>query len=129
MTDAAGPSETMYQRVGGTAWFETLTHAFYDAVAEDTILRPLYVDDLEAARARLCGFLIQYWGGPADYSAARGHPRLMMRHAGFPIGMGEREAWYRHMAAAVKAGALESDDEAAMLRYFAATSIQLVNRT
>ncbi|MDQ6613819.1 MAG: globin [Actinomycetota bacterium] len=134
MTDTADTSKpleaasTLYGRVGGDAWFETLTASFYAAVAADPVLRPLYPADLDAAAARLCGFLIQYWGGPADYSAQRGHPRLMMRHQPFPIGMAEREAWYRHMAAAVKAGGLTGDDELAMLRHFAATSIQLVNR-
>jgi len=122
------PPSTLYARVGGDAWFETLTTAFYAAVADDAVLRPLYPDDLDAARDRLCGFLIQYWGGPADYSARRGHPRLMMRHMRFPIGMAQREAWYRQMAAAVKAGGLSDEDELTVLRYFAATSIQLVNR-
>jgi hemoglobin len=134
MTDTTTSSEppvaapTLYGRVGGDTWFETLTAAFYAAVATDPILRPLYPDDLEAAAERLCGFLIQYWGGPADYSARRGHPRLMMRHTRFPIGMAERDAWYRHMAAAVKAGGLGEEDELTVLRYFAATSLQLVNR-
>jgi truncated hemoglobin YjbI len=58
---------TLYRRVGGDTWFESLTAAFYAAVATDPILRPLYPDDLDAAAERLCGFLIQYWGGPADY--------------------------------------------------------------
>lgn len=122
------PASTLYERVGGAAWFETLTERFYTAVAADPVLRPVYPDDLAAAQQRLCGFLIQYWGGPSDYSNSRGHPRLRMRHMGFAIGMAEREAWYRHMAAAVKAGGLSADDESAMLRYFAGTSLQLVNR-
>ncbi len=46
-------------------------------------------------------FLVQYWGGPRTYSEQRGHPRLRMRHAPFPIGSRERDAWLRHMRAAV----------------------------
>ena len=122
------PASTLYQRVGGAAWFETLTGSFYAAVAADPVLRPVYPDDQAATQERLCGFLIQYWGGPADYSNRRGHPRLRMRHMGFAIGMAEREAWYRHMAVAVRAAGLRADDELAMLRYFAGTSLQLVNR-
>jgi hemoglobin len=133
MTDpasgAAGEvTSTLYERVGGAAWFEALTARFYTAVADDPVLRPVYPDDLAGAQDRLCGFLIQYWGGPADYSSKRGHPRLRMRHMPFAIGLPEREAWYRHMAAAVKAGGLSEHDEVAMLRYFAGTSLQLVNR-
>jgi hemoglobin len=130
-TAGDGSSEatsTLYERVGGAAWFEALTGRFYAAVAADPILRPVYPDDLAAAQDRLCGFLIQYWGGPADYSKRRGHPRLRMRHMPFAIGQAERDAWYRHMATAVNAGGLAADDELAMLRYFAGTSLQLMNR-
>ena len=118
---------TLFERVGGAPWFERLTGQFYAAVAADPVLRPVYPADLEGARQRLCGFLIQYWGGPADYSAARGHPRLRMRHMRFSIGLAERDAWYRHMAAAVKAGGLAPEDEQSMLRYFASAATQLTN--
>jgi hemoglobin len=121
--------QTMYERVGGAAWFEALTERFYAAVAEDPILRPLYPEeDLTGARERLCGFLIQYWGGPDDYSQARGHPRLRMRHMPFAIGLPERDAWYRNMAAAVGAGGLSPEDEQEMLRYFAATATNMTNQ-
>jgi hemoglobin len=121
--------ETMYDRVGGAPWFETLTERFYAAVASDPVLRAVYPEeDLTAARQRLCGFLIQYWGGPADYSEARGHPRLRMRHMPFAIGLAERDAWYGHMAAAVRAGGLSLEDEFTMLRYFAGAATQLTNR-
>jgi hemoglobin len=118
----------LYARVGGSAWFEALTCRFYDAVAADPILRPLYPTVLTDARQHLCGFLIQYWGGPDDYSTQRGHPRLRMRHMGFPIGADERDAWYGHMSAAVKAGALDADDEHSMLEYFANAAAHLTNR-
>jgi hemoglobin len=119
---------TFYDRVGGAAWFEALTERFYTAVAADPVLRPLYPDDLTAARAHLCGFLIQYWGGPTDYSDERGHPRLRMRHARFVIGVPERDAWYRDMVAAVRSGGLTDDDELAMLAYFGGAATQLINR-
>ena len=118
----------MYERVGGSAWFEALTTRFYDAVAADPVLRPIYPDDLAGARERLCGFLIQYWGGPTDYSDARGHPRLRMRHMPFSIGAAERDAWFANMSAAVKAGGLDPADEAEMLEYFAMAATHLLNR-
>jgi hemoglobin len=118
---------SLYERVGGAAWFEQLTGRFYDAVGADAVLRPLYPDDLGPARAHLCAFLVQYWGGPADYSAARGHPRLRMRHMHFAIGPAERDAWYRCMSAAVRAGGLGPDDEREVLAYFANAAAQLTN--
>jgi hemoglobin len=124
----ARPATTVYEKVGGAAWFEDLTARFYGAVADDRVLRLVYPDDLAGAQDRLCGFLIQYWGGPAAYSAQRGRPRLRMRHMRFRIGTAERNAWYGHMAASVKAGALDPADERAMLKYFASTALHLTNR-
>lgn len=119
---------TLYERVGGAAWFEGLTARFFAAVAADPLLRAVYPDDLAAAEVRLRGFLIQYWGGPADYSAERGHPRLRMRHMPFSIGAAERDAWYRHMAESVQAGGLDPADEQEMLEYFANAAMHLTNR-
>jgi len=117
----------MYERVGGSVWFEALTARFYDAVATDSVLRAIYPDDLAPAREHLCGFLVQYWGGPTDYSDARGHPRLRMRHVNFSIGPEERDAWFGHMSEAVKAGNLDPDDEVEMLSYFANAATHLIN--
>src|SRR6185503_15055079 len=58
------PGVTLYELVGGDAWFEALVQRFYAGVEDDVVLRPLYPDDLVDARAHLTGFLIQYWGGP-----------------------------------------------------------------
>jgi hemoglobin len=78
--------------------------AFYEGVATDPILRPLYPEpDLGGARHRLTLFLAQYWGGPRTYDAERGHPRLRMRHMPFAIGPAERDAWLRLMRAAIDA--------------------------
>ena len=118
---------TMFERVGGREWFETLTQRFYAGVAADPVLRPLYPEDLEPGRVHLRDFLIQYWGGPGDYSEARGHPRLRMRHNPFTIGAAERNAWFRHMADAVTAGGLSPEDEQDMLTYFASAATHLMN--
>ncbi len=118
---------SLYQRVGGTPWFTALVDRFYRGVESDPVLRPLYPEDLEGPRQRLTGFLIQYWGGPADYSAQRGHPRLRMRHFPFPIGPAARDAWYRLMAESVRQGGPEPDDEAQLLAYFEHTTNFLVN--
>src|SRR5437762_249686 len=84
------------------AFFESLVDRFYAGVASDPVLRAIYPepDDLARARHRLTLFLAQYWGGPRTYDAERGHPRLRMRHAPFAIGPVERDAWLTHMNAA-----------------------------
>ena len=125
------PRSTMYERAGGEAFFETLTRRFYAAVADDPVLRPLYPEEpdrLEAARRHLELFLIQHWGGPAVYRSERGDARLGQRHRRFAIGPVERDAWLRHMRAAVQAGGLRPLDEMQMLSFFEASANQLVNQ-
>jgi hemoglobin len=95
-------ADTFFAAVGGEETFRRLVDEFYAGVAVDPVLRPLYPeDDLGPAADRLRMFLIQYWGGPATYSEQRGHPRLRMRHAPFPIGVAARDAWLRNMRRAL----------------------------
>ena len=119
--------QTVYELVGGGEWFEALVDRFYAAVAEDPVLVPLYPDDLTESRRTLTGFLIQYWGGPTDYSEERGHPRLRMRHVPFVIGVAERDAWAHHMAEAVRAGGAPAPVEQAMLDYFEQAATAMIN--
>ena len=130
MTTTPGPeSETVYGAVGGQPFFDALVEHFYVGVEADPVLRPMYEDDdLTEAKRHLAGFLAQYWGGPPAYSEERGHPRLRMRHARFPIDDAAREAWYRHMAAAVDAMDPAPEVRQAMLDYFAMAAAHLVNQ-
>jgi len=98
--DAVGPS--FWTEVGGRPTFEKLVRRFYEGVRTDDVLWPMYPeDDLEGAVQRLTGFLEQYWGGPTTYSQERGHPRLRMRHAPFPVTFEARDRWLAHMRVAV----------------------------
>lgn len=96
-------ADTLYDRVGGTPFFERLVDEFYAGVATDEVLAPLYPEfpDFSGARHRLTLFLVQYWGGPTTYSDERGHPRLRMRHFPFHVGPLERNRWLHHMDAAI----------------------------
>jgi hemoglobin len=121
---------SLYDAVGGTAFFEALVDRFYDGVASDAELLGVYPtpEDLAPARRRLALFLAEYWGGPSDYSAERGHPRLRMRHVPFAIGPAERDRWLEHMRAAVAEQALPPDVARALLDYFAMAAEALRNR-
>jgi hemoglobin len=118
----------MYERVGGSDWFVGLVDRFYEGVAKDPVLRPMYPEDLGPGREHLSMFLIQYWGGPSDYNEQRGHPRLRMRHQPFVIGDAERMAWFRLMSDAVRQGGLSPQDEEEMIEYFANTTASLMNK-
>jgi hemoglobin len=120
---------TLYEAVGGMPFFERLVSRFYEGVAADEVLRPLYPDDLEAPARHLTLFLAQYWGGPTTYDAERGHPRLRMRHAPFAIGPDERDRWLVHMRTAVdEAGPLPEPMRRALLEYFAMAAEAMRNR-
>jgi hemoglobin len=120
---------TFYEAVGGAPTFERLVARFYEGVAADPVLRPLYPEpDLAAAEERLRLFLMQYWGGPTTYSDTRGHPRLRMRHAPFAIGPAERDAWLRHMTGAVESLELPPGLEAQLLSYLQGAAEAMMNR-
>ena len=125
MTDQS----TLYDRAGGTPFFEALVGRFYDGVELDSQLRPIYPEpDLAGARHRLTLFLIQYWGGPMTYDQERGHPRLRMRHSPFAIGPAERDRWLVHMRAAVAELAPPDDVAAELERYFTMAAEAMRNR-
>jgi hemoglobin len=119
---------TLYDAVGGMPFFERLVGLFYDGVAGDTVLRPLYPEDLEPSTRHLTLFLAQYWGGPTTYDTERGHPRLRMRHAPFPVGPVERDRWLFHMRAAVDATAPPESARRALLEYFETAAEAMRNR-
>lgn len=119
---------SLFERVGGQGYFDSLVDAFYAQVGNDPVLRPLYPIDLGPSKRHLAMFLAQYWGGPRVYDAERGHPRLRMRHAPFVIGRAERDAWMRHMRAAVESSGAGDEDRAALLDYFETASTSLMNQ-
>jgi hemoglobin len=122
------PNSTLYDRVGGEPFFAELVDRFYAGVEADPVLRPIYPDDLRPGKANLAAFLAQYWGGPPSYSAARGHPRLRMRHFPFAIGPKERDAWVTHMVAAIEGSGALPADRRALIDYVERAATMLINQ-
>ena len=121
--------QSFYEAVGGEETFRRLVSRFYQEVARDPLLRPVYPSrDLGPAEEHLRLFLIQYWGGPGTYNEQRGHPRLRMRHARFAIGEAERDAWLRHMRTALDELALEEALDAQLWDYLVMAAHSLVNQ-
>lgn len=120
---------TLYEQVGGNGFFERLVEAFYKAISEDELLRPMYPEDLTESKRTMTLFLIQYWGGPSTYSEERGHPRLRMRHAPFRIDKKARDAWTVAMSAALESVRDDLSDKnfEEMTAYFDMASHQMRN--
>ncbi len=120
--------ETLYKRIGGDETFRRLVDAFYARIERDPLLRPLFPDDLEPGKEHQFLFLTQYWGGPARYNEQRGHPRLRLRHAPFAIDQAARDAWVRHMIAAIDEVGIPEPDRTALVAYFERSGSFLINR-
>ncbi|MFD7901660.1 globin [Kitasatospora sp. NPDC059722] len=120
--------ESFFDKVGGEPTFRRLVHRFYQGVAEDELLRPMYPEaDLGPAEERLVLFLMQYWGGPRTYSEHRGHPRLRMRHVPFKVDRAAHDAWLTHMRAGVDELALPAEDEQQLWDYLTYAAASMIN--
>ena len=113
----------------GEEGFTRLAAAFYRRVKGDDILRPMYPDDdLPGAEQRLREFLIQRFGGPMTYSESRGHPRLRMRHAPFPIDQRARDRWIELMESALAEVKLDERAVPMLRQFFHDTATFMMNR-
>lgn len=120
--------ETFFDAVGGHDTFVRLVDAFYDGVADDPVLRPMYPEaDLGPAKERLTMFLEQYWGGPTTYSQERGHPRLRMRHVPFKVNPDARDRWLAHMRTAVDSLGLAPIHESQLWDYLERAAFSMIN--
>lgn len=120
--------QEVFDRVGGREAFDTLVDTFYEKVEQDPLLRPMYPDDLEPGKRHLAMFLAQYWGGGPIYSGERGHPRLRMRHASFPITPEAALRWAELMSASIRELAFPSDVEALLLAYVQQATPTMINQ-
>lgn len=126
MTDPLHPHDVS-ARVGGVEAFVRLVDDFYARVEHDELLRPMYPDDLEPGKTHLAQFLAQYFGAGDVYSSHRGHPRLRMRHAEFPVTPEAAARWASLMSEAIEAQDFDPAAEQALLTYVAHATPQMVN--
>ncbi|GAA4119543.1 globin [Nocardioides fonticola] len=119
---------TFYDEIGGLATMQGIVKRFYEGVASDEVLRPMYPEeDLGPAEERLLLFLVQYWGGPSTYSEQRGHPRLRMRHAPYRVDDDARVRWLTHMRAALDGADLTPEQDAQFWEYVTHAAQFMVN--
>jgi hemoglobin len=113
----------------GEEGFTRLVAGFYEQVPADDILGPMYPpDDLAGAQQRLRDFLVGRFGGPARYVEQRGHPRLRMRHAPFPITEAARNRWLQLMTRSLDQAAFPPDVDAMLRAFFDAVATMMINR-
>ena len=128
MPEADPQPQTLYDAVGGEPAFRRLIGRFYEEVATDAILRPMYPEeDLGPAEERLRLFLIQFCGGPRTYAERRGPGGGLGMHRRFEITVDERDAWLRAMRVALDAAAIDEPYRAQLWSQFELTATRLIN--
>ena len=99
------PGNPHFSQIGGAAGIERLVEAFYrrvETLPEAAGIRAMHEADLAPTKAILKMYLAEWMGGPKQYSAQRGPPRLRRAHAAFAIGVAERDAWMHCMREALQ---------------------------
>jgi hemoglobin len=108
-------ASTPFDQLGGEARVRVIVERFYEIMARDepTLARLHACDEngrvLPENQERFALFLIGWLGGPQDYMARFGHPRLRMRHGRVPVDVAMRDAWLRSMRAALDACDVRGD--------------------
>lgn len=112
-----------FAAIGGEAALARLAERFYyymDTLPCAARIRAMHPAQLGPVTALFTRYLVEWTGGPRDYSHERGHPRLGQRHQAFAIGQAERDAWLtcmRHaLSDVVPDPALRAELEAAFTR-------------
>jgi hemoglobin len=104
-----------FVRIGGEAKVRAIVERFYDAMTDlEPKLAQLHKCDADGrvvreSRDRFALFFIGWLGGPQDYMAQHGHPRLRMRHARVAVDDTMAVAWMRCMTAALDAEGVTGD--------------------
>jgi len=127
-------SATPFDLLGGEAAVRQLAERFYDAMDRDepALARLHPLDEhgrvSRESRDRFALFLIGWLGGPQDYIAAHGHPRLRMRHARVPVDIAMRDAWMRAMRTAMDEASVPGELRAFLETRFAEVADFMRNR-
>ncbi len=115
MTFVPSEANTPFASLGGEPAIRAIVERFYDAMTElEPALARLHPCDADgrvvrASRDKFALFFIGWLGGPQDYVAQHGHPRLRMRHAAVPVDATMAEAWMRCMRSAFDECAVNGD--------------------
>ncbi len=93
--------------LGGVEGIHRWVARFYDKVAGEPVLAPMFTD-LERAKDKQQAYFVEFFGGPKLYSAQYGKPFLRYKHRQFKIGVPERDAWMKLVIEALRD---QTDDE------------------
>jgi hemoglobin len=85
---------TLYEWLGGIDALNRLTARFYERVALDDLLAPVFEHMGPDHPAHVASFLAEVLGGPTAYSAELGgHPHMIRRHLNRHLTQEKRRRW------------------------------------
>jgi len=109
---ASAPVPTLYDWVGGGQALNRLTTRFYERVAQDGLLAPVFAHMSPEHPAHVAAFLAEVLGGPADCSAAHGgHPHMIRQHLDRHLTQDMRQRWVELLLSTADELALPDDPE------------------
>ncbi|MFB7815156.1 globin domain-containing protein [Paenibacillus chitinolyticus] len=119
---------TLYERMGGEPVLRRLVEAFYPKVQENTLLGPLFPEDIRPVMEKQIQFLTQFFGGPMLYTMEHGHPMMRARHMPFPVTRERADAWLSCMREAAREIGLPDDLAGILLARLQAPAYHFVNQ-
>ena len=111
---------TLYEWAGGGPAVARMINAFYDRVEQDDLLSVLFPGGVSADhREHVSVWWSEVLGGPSDYTALGGYPRMLAHHLGLDISVEQRRRFVSLMSMAADDAGLPDDPEfrAAIIGY------------
>jgi hemoglobin len=103
---------TLYEWAGGTAALNRLTERFYEKVAGDELIGPLFAHMDDNHPQHVAMWLAEVFGGPADYTRTRGgYPNMLRHHIDKGITEAQRRRWVSLLMDAADDVGLPDDPE------------------
>ncbi|MCG7410420.1 globin [Paenibacillus sp. ACRRX] len=120
--------QTIYEAIGGEQTVRRMVEAFYPRVQAEPLLAPLFPEDITPVMEKQFMFLTQFFGGPALFSDAYGHPMMRARHMPFPITPERAEAWLNCMRQAMQDIEMEPEIREVVIQRLSGPAHHFVNQ-
>jgi hemoglobin len=89
-----GDAPSLYEWIGGAPALKRLTAGFYAKVKADALLAPIFAEMDARHPHYVAQFLGEVFGGPPEYSSARGgHRHMLTKHFARHISEPQRRRW------------------------------------
>lgn len=116
-----------YEEIGEERLTQMI-HLFYEKVAVNPHLAPIFPDDLTETARKQIQFQTQYLGGPNLFTEEHGHPMMKARHHPFPITPTRAQAWLECMSEAMDEVGLEGPLRETYYKRLVLTAHHMINQ-